>query len=142
MANAPIIQYYSLDAGDNESPTPATLAAFVSSTGGAVKAGTDSAVYKLRIYNDKAGTGGVATAEQVDLTTVGTNDLVTEKWARVKLDTDVSFPGTGIGDPTVFSLPNISPSGNTTVHMKMAVPSDAAASTYNFLIRVSYSYTG
>jgi hypothetical protein len=142
MANAPIIQYYSLDAGDNEAGSPATQAAFVSATGGAVKAGTESAVYKLRIYNDKGDLNNVATAQQVDITIVGTNSLVTDMWCLAKLDTDPTFPLSGIGGATVKTLPDIAQGGNVTTHLKMVVPSIAPATTYNFQVRVSYSYTG
>lgn len=143
MANAPIIKYYLLDAGGNEG-AEATLASFISASGSpSVKAGTESAVYKLRVYNDKANTGGVATATDVDITTIGSSSVVTDKWMRAKLVGDPTYtPETGIGGSVVKTLPNIVPGGNLDLDLKMTVPSNAAGTTYNFLIRVSYSYTG
>lgn len=144
---APLIQFYQLDAGSNELPGQVTLAQFVSATNGAVKAGTQSAIYRLRVYNDKGATdGSIVDATDLDITTVAspTNAVTTGRWCLTSMDNGSTFdsPGSGIGDTNIKAFPgDLADGAFQDVWMKMDVPSNASASTYNFLLRVSYSYT-
>lgn len=140
--SAPIIQFYGVDGGGIETPGVITLAQFLSLAGGSVKAGTDSRPFRLRVYNDKGITNALtATATDVDITTIGANSLVTDKWIRTSYD-GVTYSPTGIGGTDVSQFPGSIAKGDfQDTYLKAVVPSNAVASTYNFLLRVSYSYT-
>lgn len=144
---APIIQYYLFDPG-TLAETPLTLLTFQSTSGGAVKAGSNSKSYVVRIYNAKGAVAGdnIATATDVDITTKTSSGgdtgsaVVEQKWIRVNKTGETTFPN-DIGGTDVLAIDSIAYDNFTPVELRATVPGNAPANTYPFLIRTSYSYT-
>lgn len=144
---APIIQYYLFDTvGLTE--TPLSLLTFQSQSGGAVKAGSNSKTYSVRIYNAKGSLVGdnIATATDVDITTKTSSGgdsgsiVVEQKWIKVNRTGETVFPN-DIGGTDILTIDSIAFDSFTPVELRASVPGNAPASTYPFLFRTSYSYT-
>lgn len=146
MASEPIIEWYSDEAPSGSQVTSVDY--------GTVDAGEESSIEAFWVYNNREGTDGVPTAEDIQYTTFDNEDgdetepLVTEKWLEVRHDedngqsvTDDFDPVGGSSDADKKSLPDIGEDEFQKISTKVVVPAEPDPGQVNFVQRVEFTFT-